>query len=411
MIDQKKIMESTYVTFDDDKCPSLECLDDNKGEALVFENLNIDSDPDREDEVNAQQMMNEETTEQENHGNGSSSQTPEFDSTNSRGEREEGSTSHTNNEENDEGTIEPKKTEGALIDLDWISTMPEELNQFERNKVWELVTAPNNRSIIGTKWVFRNNVDENSIVTRNKARLVSKDYSQEEGIDYDETFAPVVRLEAIRIFLAFDTHSNFKVYQMDVNSVFLNGELEAEVYVQQPPGFEDPEFPDFVYKLLKALYGLKGTIDKTLFYKKHGAYMILVQIYVDDINFGSTNQKLCQRFSRLMQSEYEMSMMGELSYFLGLQVSQRSDGIFISQTKYVKDLLKKFGMVDCSPASTPMSTAALSATECEVSYTCLVQTTIATITAKTAELLATFPPNYSLKQEQELLASIATLAP
>ncbi|KAL8134751.1 hypothetical protein AgCh_009676 [Apium graveolens] len=145
----------------------------------------------------------------------------------------------------------------------------------------------------------------------------------------------------------------------------------------EPPGFEDPEFPNFVYKLLKALYGLKqaprawydtlseflikhgffrGTIDKTPFYKKHGDDMILVHIYVDDIIFGSTNEKFCQRFPKLIQSEYEMSMMGELSYFLGLQVSQRSDGIFISQTKYVKDLLKKFGIVDCSPAFTPMST-------------------------------------------------------
>ena len=135
--------------------------------------------------------------------------------------------------------------------------MQEELNQFERNKVWELVPAPKNRSIIGTKWVFRNKMDENGIVTRNKARLVAKGYSQEEGIDYDETFAPVARLEAIRIFLAFAAHSNFKVYQMDVKSAFQNGELEEEVYVQQPPSFEDPEFPNFVYKLLKALYGLK----------------------------------------------------------------------------------------------------------------------------------------------------------
>ncbi|KAL8127849.1 hypothetical protein AgCh_014691 [Apium graveolens] len=421
VIYQTKIMKSTYVTFDDDKCPGLECLDDNEAEALAFENLNINSDSDEEDEVNAQQIMNEETTEQENHGNGSSSQTPEFDSTNSGGEREEGSTSHTNDEENDEGTsqqthtrkcdrihtreaiigdptagvrtrsataneclhacflsqVEPKKTEEALMDPDWISAMQEELNQFERNKVWELVPAPKNRSIIGTKWVFRNKMDENGIVTRNKARLDAKGYSQEEGIYYDETFALVARLEAISIFLAFAAHSNFKVYQMDVKSAFLNGELEEEVYVQHPPGFEDPEFPDFVCKLLKALYGLKqaprawydtfsefllkhgftrGTIDKTLFYKKHGDDMILVQNYVNDTIFGSTNEKLCQKFSKLMQSEYEMSMMGELSYFLGLQVSQRSDGIFISQTKYVKDLLKKFCMVDCSPTSTPMST-------------------------------------------------------
>ena len=135
--------------------------------------------------------------------------------------------------------------------------MQEELNQFERNKVWKLVPRPKGRTIIGTKWVFRNKMDETGIVTRNKARLVAKGYSQEEGIDFDETFAPVARLEAIRIFLAYAAHANFKVYQMDVKSAFLNGELEEEVYVQQPPGFEDADFPDFVYRLFKALYGLK----------------------------------------------------------------------------------------------------------------------------------------------------------
>ena len=238
--------------------------------------------------------------------------------------------------------------------------------------------APRDRSIVGTKWVLKNKMDENGVIIRNKARLVAKGYSQQEGIDYEETFAPVARLEAIRIFLAFAAHSNFRVYQMDVKSAFLNGELEEEVYVQQPPGFEDSIHPNFVYKLLKALYGLKqaprawydtlsqfllenqfirGTIDKTLFYKQHGNDIILVQIYVDDIIFGSTDEKLCKRFSKLMQSRYEMSMMGELTFFLGLQVSQRKDGIFISQTKYIKDLLKKFDLEDCSSAKTPMATA------------------------------------------------------
>ena len=147
-------------------------------------------------------------------------------------------------------------------------------------------------------------------MTRNKARLVARGYSQEEGIDYDETYALVVRLEEIRMFLAFTTHSDFKVYQIDVNSVFLNGELE-EVYVEQSQGFKDPEFVDFVYFLFKALYGLKqaprtwydnlsifllengfirGVIDKTLFFKKHKNDMILVQVYVDDIIFGSINE-------------------------------------------------------------------------------------------------------------------------
>ena len=119
---------------------------------------------------------------------------------------------------------EPKKIDEALLDPDWIVAIQEELVQFERNKVWELVPAPKDRAIIKTKWVFRNKMDEDGVVTRNKARLVAKGYSQEEGIDYDETFAPVARLEAIRIFLAFAAHSNFKVYQMDVKSAFLNGE-------------------------------------------------------------------------------------------------------------------------------------------------------------------------------------------
>ena len=209
--------------------------------------------------------------------------------------------------------------------------MQEELNEFERNKVWQLVPRPRNRSVVGTKWVFRNKTDADGIVIRNKARLVAKGYSQQEGIDYDDTFAPVVRLEAIRMFLAYAAHKKFKVFQMDVKSAFLNGELEEEVFVEQPPGFIDPRFPNHVYRLDKALYGLKqaprawyetlaqfllehgftrGTIDKTLFYINKGNDLLLVQIYVDDIIFGSTNDNMCQKFSKLMQSRYQMSLMG-----------------------------------------------------------------------------------------------------
>ena len=273
---------------------------------------------------------------------------------------------------------EPKKVEEALQDADWITAMQEELNEFERNQVWTLVPRPKNRSIVGTKWVFRNKTDSEGIITRNKARLVAKGYSQQEGIDYDETFAPVARLEAIRIFLAYASHMKFKVFQMDVKSAFLNGKLEEEVFVEQPPGFEDCKHSDYVYKLDKALYGLKqaprawyetlaqfllssgfsrGTIDKTLFYLQQGKDLLLVQIYVDDIIFGSTNSKLCNRFAKLMQSRYQMSMMGELSYFLGLQVKQTEDGIFVSQAKYTRNLLKKFGLLNCSSATTPMATA------------------------------------------------------
>ncbi|GJV03046.1 putative ribonuclease H-like domain-containing protein [Tanacetum coccineum] len=144
----------------------------------------------------------------------------------------------------------------ALDDPSWIEAMQEELLQFKLQKVWTLVDLPNGKRAIGTKWVFRNKKDERGIVVRNKARLVAQGYTQEEGIDYDEVFAPVARIEAIRLFLAYASFMGFIVYQMDVKSAFLYGTIEEEVYVCQPPGFEDPQFPDKVYKVEKALYGL-----------------------------------------------------------------------------------------------------------------------------------------------------------
>src|ERR1044071_497299 len=135
--------------------------------------------------------------------------------------------------------------------------MQEELNQFERNKVWTLVPRPKDRHIIRTRWVFRNKLDDSGTVIRNKARLVAQGYNQQEGIDYDETFAPVARIEAIRLLIAYAAHKGFKLFQMDVKTTFLNGVLQEEVYVKQPPGFEDPKNPDHVYHLDKALYGLK----------------------------------------------------------------------------------------------------------------------------------------------------------
>ncbi|KAJ9553587.1 hypothetical protein OSB04_017632, partial [Centaurea solstitialis] len=276
--------------------------------------------------------------------------------------------------------IEPKNVSQALEDSDWLLAMQEELLQFKRNKVYRLVPRPQDKSIIKTKWIFRNKKDESGLIVRNKARLVAKGYSQQEGIDYDETFAPVARIEAIRIFLAYAAHKNIKVFQMDVKSAFLNGVLHEEVYIEQPEGFVDPDFPDHVCILDKALYGLKqaprawyktltnhllskgfkrGTIDTTLFLKKEGDDLLLVQIYVDDIIFGFTNPDLCTKFSKIMETEFEMSMMGELNFFLGIQVKQNPDGIFINQSKYIKDMLKKFNMTDCSPIKTPMPTGNL----------------------------------------------------
>ena len=274
--------------------------------------------------------------------------------------------------------IEPDSIDEAINDEHWLIAMQEELNQFERNQVWELVPRPNNHQVIGTKWVFRNKLDEYGIITRNKARLVAKGYNQEEGIDYEETYAPVARLEAIRLLLAFACIMDFKLYQMDVKSAFLNGYIQEEVYVDQPPGFENFEYPNHVFKLKKALYGLKqaprawyerlskfllekgfqrGKVDTTLFIKHKNNSILLVQIYVDDIIFGATDESLCKEFASNMQEEFEMSMMGELTFFLGFQIKQTKHGTFVSQSKYCKELLKRFGMDNSKEMATPMSTS------------------------------------------------------
>ncbi|GKA14157.1 putative ribonuclease H-like domain-containing protein [Tanacetum coccineum] len=207
--------------------------------------------------------------------------------------------------------------------------------------------------------------------------MVAQGYTQEEGIDYDEVFAPVARIEAIRIFLAYASFKDFVVYKMDLKSAFLYGKIEEEVYVCQPLGFEDPDFTDRVYKVKKALYGLhqapkawyetlstyllenrfqRGHIDKTLFIKRDQGDILIVHVYVDDIIFGSTKKKLCTEFEKMMHKKFQMSSMGELTFFLGLQVKQKEDGIFINQDKYVTEILKKFSFSDVKTSSTPMET-------------------------------------------------------
>jgi hypothetical protein len=254
--------------------------------------------------------------------------------------------------------------------------MQEELNNFKRNEVWSLLPRPK-QNVVGTKWVFRNKQDDHRVVKRNKARLVAKGYAQVAGLDFEETFALVARLESIRVLLAYAAHHSFKLFQMDVKSVFLNGPIKEKVCMEQSLGFEDDRYPDHVYKLSKALYGLKQALrawyeclrdflisnafkvrkaDPTLFTKTCNGDLIVCQIYVDDIIFGSTNQKSCEEFNGVMMQKFEMSMIGELNYFLAFQVKQLKEGTFISQMKYTQDLLKRFGMKDAKPAKTPMGT-------------------------------------------------------
>ena len=271
---------------------------------------------------------------------------------------------------------EPKNIKLALKEPSWIEAMQEELMQFEKLQVWKLVELPKGKHPIGTRWVFRNKTDDLGVIVRNKARLVVQGFYQQEGIDYEEVFAPVARLEAIRIFLAYASYKNFIVHQLDVKTAFLYGKIPEEIYVCQPPGFEDANKPDHVYKLDKALYGLhqaprawyatltdhlitngytRGAIDQTLFIKKEGEHLILVQVYVDDIIFGSTSPQMCLDFESIMKKKFEMSQMGKMSFFLGLQIKQEDTGILIHQAKYVNDILAKFDMQDCKSALTPMA--------------------------------------------------------
>ncbi|WVZ58702.1 hypothetical protein U9M48_008944 [Paspalum notatum var. saurae] len=246
---------------------------------------------------------------------------------------------------------------GTLEDPDWIIAMQEELNNFARNEVWVLEECPKDKNIIGTKWVFSNKQDEQGVVVRNKARLVAKGFAQVEGLDFGETFAPVARLEAIRILLAYSSHHKIKLYQMDVKSAFLNGYINELVYGDQPPGFEDPRKPNHVNRLNKALYGFKqaprawyemlraflimqgfkiGKVDMTLFTKDINGELFICQIYVDDIIFGCTNEKLSHEFGDMMSREFEMSMIGELNFFLGFQIKQVKGATFIHQENIAK---------------------------------------------------------------------------
>ncbi|GJS69156.1 retrovirus-related pol polyprotein from transposon TNT 1-94, partial [Tanacetum coccineum] len=227
---------------------------------------------------------------------------------------------------------EPKNYKEAMEESCWIEAMQDEIHEFERLEVWELVPRPDRAMIINIKWIFKVKLDEYYSVLKNKARLVAKGYRREEGIDFEESFAPVARIESIRILFAYATHKNMVVFQMDVKMAFLNRILKEEVYVSQPKGFVNQDHPNHVFRLKKALYGLKqaprawydmlskfllsqkfvkGVVDPTLFTRKEGNDLILLQIYVDDIIFASTNPIFCDKFVKIMSKRFKMSMMGQ----------------------------------------------------------------------------------------------------
>nr|GEV96914.1 putative ribonuclease H-like domain-containing protein [Tanacetum cinerariifolium] len=218
--------------------------------------------------------------------------------------------------------IKPKKISQALKDESWVDAMQEELLEFKTQQVWILVDLPFRKKVIGTKWVYRNKKDERGVVAKNKARLVAQGHRQEEGIDYDEVFALVARIEVIRIFLASASYIGFIVYQMDMKSAFLYGKINEEVYVSPPLGFIDPKFP----KKVKSGYR-RGLINNTLFIEKDKKDIMLVQVYVDDIIFGSTKKSWCDEFEALMKSKFQMSSIEILKKFDFMSVKNASTSI------------------------------------------------------------------------------------
>ncbi|GJV20119.1 retrovirus-related pol polyprotein from transposon TNT 1-94 [Tanacetum coccineum] len=261
--------------------------------------------------------------------------------------------------------LEPSSEESSLGML--IQVNPIRLfNHYDHLRKW-LKDHPMDNVIV--------KLDEYDDVLKNKAWLEAKGYRQEEGINFEESFAPIALIEAIRIFIANAANKNINIYQVDVKTAFMNGELQEEVFVSQPEGFEDPDHPTHVYHLKKALYGLKqaprawyntlsrflldnkfskGVVDPTLFTWKTGKHILLVQIYIDDIIFALTGPKACDIFSKEMSLKFQMSMMRKMSFFLGLQVSQSLRGIFINQSKYALEILTKYGMDTSDPIDTPM---------------------------------------------------------
>ena len=266
--------------------------------------------------------------------------------------------------------------EDAAQDGRWVQAMDEEIHSIEKNNTWEITSLPKGKKSIGVKWVYKTKYQPDRQVDRLKARLVVKGYKQKPGIDYYEVFAPVARLDTIRLVIALAAQKKWQIHQMDVKSAFLNGSLEEEVFVDQPVGYVKKGHEDKVLKLKKALYGLKQAsrawytridsyfqengflkcpYEPTLYTKSnsHGN-MLIVCLYVNDLIFTGNDPNMFDAFKEAMSSNFEMTDMGLMSYYLGLEVMQTGAGIFVSQKKYAADILKRFKMESCKPINTPV---------------------------------------------------------
>lgn len=271
---------------------------------------------------------------------------------------------------------DPVYFEEAVRSENWRQAMDSEISSIEKNGTWLLTDLPKGAKSIGVKWVYKTKLNQHGDIEKYKARLVAKGYTQEHGIDYEEVYAPVARMDTVRMILALAAQRGWNVYQLDVKSAFLQGELTEEVYVEQPKGYELEDAESKVYKLRKALYGLKqaprawfsridayfqemgfekDASEQTLFTKvnKQGSYLI-ISLYVDDLIYTGNDEVMMKEFKESMMKEFEMSDMGKMKYFLGIEVMQFDGGIFVSQKKYVKEVLKRFGMSESNAVLNPI---------------------------------------------------------
>ncbi|KAI5342994.1 hypothetical protein L3X38_010870 [Prunus dulcis] len=272
--------------------------------------------------------------------------------------------------------IEPESFEEAAKDDSWKKAMEAEITMIEKNNTWELVDRPFDKPIIGVKWIYNTKLNLDGSVQKSKARLVPKGYSQKPGIDFNETFAPVARLDTVRTLVAVAAQSNWSMFQLDVKSTFLNGVLNEEVYVDQPSGFVIQGSEDKVYKLKRALYGLKqaprawydeinsyfiktgfyrSPSEATLYTKMSTSGILIVSLYVDDIIYTGSSKEMMAAFKDDTMRQYEMTDLGLLHHFLGLGVLQTDSCIFLHQKKYARTLLDKFGLKDCKSVATPLA--------------------------------------------------------
>jgi hypothetical protein len=271
---------------------------------------------------------------------------------------------------------EPSTYKEAVEDVEWVAAMDSEIQSICKNGTWELAELPSGHKPIGLKWVYKLKRNSEGEIVKHKARLVAKGYVQKQGVDFEEVFASVARLDTIRLILALAANRGWQVHHLDVKSAFLNGELEEEVYVCQPEGYVQKGKEKMVLKLSKALYGLRQAprawnirLDKSLkklgfskcpseaaVYKRgSGKDVVVLGVYVDDLVVTGESPVEIENFKKQMTCEFDMSDLGLLSFYLGIEVDQQEDHITIKQSTYAKKVLSQFGMADCNATKFPMS--------------------------------------------------------